>query len=273
MEEAKKKALVLIDYENLYMGGINQGLQLTDNGLQYLVTYLKNSYDLDDGLINVVCRFRDFNPLFQNFVESLSLNAINALDEGKDVADGYLITEGTQQLIENNSLINELVLIGGDNVYSGFIRKAVNNFKKTVKIIAWENSIAASLSKINQTKVSIQLVDSIFKIGSGEEIREYWFVSDGCTDLEFAVISFIANSPYKDGYHLNSLANKMVESPDSRVQSLNNYEQTRKWLLSLVGDQNPFSQSRDKNKGVMLKLNETNSKVQYVMSKLKIESK
>ena len=271
--EEKLKALVLIDYENLYMVGMNKGLELTDEGLEYLISYLKSTYLIEDGMIYVVCKYRDFKPTLRNFVESLSLVAVDAIDQGSDVADGYLIVEGVQQLIENQEKINEVVIIGGDNVYAGFIRKAVSSFRKSVRVMSWKDSLAESLTKINKSRVHIQFIEDVFQVGTGNEIKEGWFISNQCSDLEFAVISFVARSKYSNGYHLNTLANKMVESSDTRVQCLNDYHETREWLLSRTGEKEIFIMERSYNKdrtkkGIVLKLNTSNAKVQYVLNKI-----
>ncbi|MCU7757199.1 hypothetical protein PNF35_31010 [Bacillus cereus] len=269
----KPRALVLIDYENLFMGAGDEGFELTHDGFEYFISYLNDIYDIQDEMSRVVCRYRDYDSYFQNFVESLSLVAVNAIDKGKDVADGYLIVDGILKLNEMHENIDEVVIVGGDNVYTGLVRTIINKFKKNVKIIAWEATIASSLDEINRNKVTIQNVEAIFEIGSGKEIQGNWLISNRCSELEFAAISFIANSKFLNGYHLNSLANHLVDSKDPRVGALVNYHETRAWLLSQSGEQKIFIQSRDFNKertkkGIVLKLNRTHSKVQYVLAKI-----
>lgn len=277
---SKPRALVLIDYENLFMGGNDQGLELTHDGFEYFISYLNSLYEIKDEMNRVVCRYRDYDSYFQNFVESLSLVAVNAIDKGQDVADGYLIVDGIQKLNEVHESIDEVVIVGGDNVYAGLIRSIINKFKKSVKIIAWEATIASALNEINRNKVTVQNVEAIFEIGSGKEIQGNWLISNQCSELEYAAISFIAKSRFPNGYHLNSLSNKLVESTDPRVSALVDYHETRAWLLSQTGDQKIFIQSRDydktgEKKGVILQLNHTHSKVQYVLAKLpkKVHSK
>lgn len=270
----KLRALVLIDYENLFMGAGDNNLELTNDGFEHFISYLNDIYDIGDEMNRVICRYRDYDSMFQNFVESLSLVPINAMDRGEDVADGYLIVDGIQKLNESHQDIDEVVLVGGDNVYAGLVRSAVNKFKKTVKIISWERCIAASLPDINKQKVKVQNVEYIFEVGTGKEISQNWLVSNECSELEFAVISYIAGSRFSDGYHLNSLANKMVESTDPRVSTLSSYHETRSWLLSQAGEQRIFIQTRAYNKqgttkGIVLKLNQSHSKVQYVLGKVK----
>lgn len=261
------KALVLIDYENLVGGARDLGLELTNDGFQHLVNHLFSLYEIEDGMLNVVCRFNDFSPGLQRYFESLSCETVDAIDLGKDVADGYVIIEAITQLINNQASIDEVVLVGGDNVYAGLVRTIVKKYRKVVKIISWEQSLAESLKTINATKVHIEYPEDIFKIKTSEHLGHGWFNNDDCTDLEFAVISFILNSKFKNNYQVVKLANKLVESTDPRVASLTNFEETRIWILQQTGVTDLFVKERKSDGKWYVKPNLLCSKVQYVLSR------
>lgn len=264
------KALVLIDYENLAGGGRDIGLELTNNGFKYFIDYLTSTYEIEDDMLNVICRFNDFSPGLERFFQSLSVETIDAIDLGKDVADGYLIIEAVTKLIQNKDSIDEVVLFGGDNVYAGLVRTIVNKYRKPVKLISWKNALADSLTKINERKVQIAYSEDIFKIDSNGYLGKGWFNNDDCTDLEFAVISFIAKSKFKDNYQLIKLTNKLIESPDSRVSNLNDFEETKEWITSRIGSTDLFIRERKEDGRWYVKPNPNCAKVQYVYSLLAI---
>lgn len=266
------KALVLIDYENLVGGARDLNLELTKNGFKHFVDYLFDSYDIDDGMLNVVCRFNDFSPGLQRYFESLSCDTVDAIDLGKDVADGYIIIEAIKKLTENKDSIDEVVLVSGDNIYAGLVRTIVKKYRKTVKVISWEPSLAEALTKINQNKVNFEYPEDIFKIRTQEHIEQDWFNNDDCTALEFAVISFILNSKFKDSFQVVKLANKLVDSNDSRVASLKDFEETRQWIMSQTGPSDLFIKERKRDSRWYVKPNPASHKVQYVLSKMTVQT-
>jgi hypothetical protein len=272
-EDFMTKALVLIDYENLVGGARDLGLELTKDGFQHFVNYLSDSYEIEDGRLNVVCRFNDFSPDLQHYLESLSCETIDAIDLGKDVADGYVIIEAITQLIENKDSIDEVVLVGGDNVYAGLVRTSVKKYRKSVKVISWGPALAKALTTVNTTKVHIEYPEDIFKIRTNEHLGNGWFNNDDCTDLEFAVISFILKSQFKDNFQIVRLANKLVDSTDTRVASLNDFEETKEWIMTQTGISDLFVKERLDDGRWYVKPNPLSTKVQYVLSRLTVPAR
>jgi hypothetical protein len=266
-EDFMTKALVLIDYENLVGGARDLGLELTKAGFQHFVNYLSDSYEIEDGMLNVVCRFNDFSPGLQLYFESLSCETIDAIDLGKDVADGYVIIEAVTQLIGNKDSIDEVVLVGGDNVYAGLVRISVKKYRKSVKVISWEQALAKALTTVNTTKVHIEYPEDIFKIRTNEHLGNGWFNNDDCTELEFAVISFILNSRFNENFQVVKLANKLVDSPDNRVASLSDFNATKEWIMMQTGVSDLFVKERKDDGKWYVKPNPLSTKVHYVLSR------
>jgi hypothetical protein len=262
-----KKALVLIDYENLAGGARDLNLELTKDGYQHFVDYLNDSYAIDDGMLNVVCRFDDFPSGLQRYFESLSCETIDAIDLGKDVADGYVIIEAVTQLIANKDSIEEVVLVGGDNVYSGLVRTIVKTYRKSVKVISWEQCLADSLTTINENKVHIEYPEDIFKIATNEHFDNGWLRNGDCTELEVAVITFVENSKFKNNYEVHKLADRLVASTDERVAIFTDFHETKNWIFSQAGAEAIFHKDKQGKKW-HVKLNRTNHKVQTVLNQL-----
>lgn len=261
-----KKAIVVIDYENLAGGARDLGLELTRVGFQHFVKYLNDSYEIDDGMLNVVCRFNDFPSDLQRYFESLSCETIDAIDLGKDVADGYVIIEAVRQLIENKDSIEELVLVGGDNVYSGLVRTTVRKYRKSVKVISWKRSLAEALTTINAKKVQIEYPDDIFKVDTNGYISNGWLTNDDCTNLEVAVITYVERSKFRDNYEVHKLADGLVASTDERVATFTNFQDTKDWIMSQTGAVAMFIKEKQGGKWYV-KLNRKNHKVQFVLKR------
>lgn len=260
-------ALVVIDYENLAGGARDIDLKLTYDGFKHFLQHLHDSYTIDDGMVNVVCRFNDFSPGLQLFLESLSCETVDAIDSGKDVADGYVIIETVTNLIENKDSIDEVVIVGGDNVYAGLVRTIVRKYRKSVKVISWEEPLADSLKSVNPSKVQFEYPEDIFKIKTNQHISNGWLINDSCTALEFAVIAFIEQSKFKDNYEVHKLADRLKASDDSRVSTFTEFQPTKDWILTQTGATDMFVKSRIGTKWYV-KLNYTNPKVEYVVSRL-----
>ncbi|HDR7361515.1 TPA: hypothetical protein QCX16_005007 [Bacillus toyonensis] len=260
-------ALVVIDYENLAGGARDIDLKLTQDGFKHFLDHLSNSYTIADGMLNVVCRFNDFSPGLQLDFEALSCETVDAIDLGKDVADGYVIIETITKLMENKDSIDEVVIVGGDNVYAGLVRTIVRKHRKLVKVISWKNSLADSLKAVNPSKVQLEHPEDIFKIDTNEHIGNGWLINDGCTELEFAVVNFVEKSKFKSNYEVHKLADLLVGSTDSRVANFNSFFPTKDWIFSQTGATGMFIKSRMGTKWYV-KLNYTNPKVDYIVSRL-----
>ncbi|MDA2180454.1 hypothetical protein PDN34_28390 [Bacillus cereus] len=206
MSDEKKKAIILIDYENLFGGAAQKyQLKLTDEGLEHLISYFQEKYILPDEHVLVVCRYEDY-PGLLNTVSGLSYIPINALEKAKDIADTYLIAYGVKDMVMKKEEIDEVILVGGDGIYSSLVRVAASIFSK-VNIVSWENSLSSLLLEAQKKKTNLILLEEIFNIKDGTEaaLTAGWFETYGLSPVEKEIISFLL--PITQGFQLVPLAN------------------------------------------------------------------
>ena len=229
----KSKAILMIDYENLYCGANEHGLSLTDKGLHWLVSYFRERYEIDDDQVLIACRYTDYVGL-AGIVESQEYVKIDALEKMENIADAYLIARGTKELYSQEG-IKEVILIAGDGIYSSFIRTVSKDVKR-IQVVSWKNSMSDKLSQSSK-KVETKLLEEVFQVSSTDKsplIADGRFEPFALSPIEEAIIGIALTGSLEQGWMMNALGDLIKTSTNTTLK--NHFKGDFKQIVSYLRD-------------------------------------
>jgi hypothetical protein len=223
------KLLVVIDFENLFMGGMQHyNLALTQVGIKKLFEVISVHGEILPKNIVVAACWQDYRTYETYFGDSMN-DVVRFAEKGKNVADGYLIVHGVLKYEQNKNDYETVILVAGDGVYSGLIRHALTDGKKVV-VYSWEKS-KNKIYKINDN-MDIKILEDVFEISKGEEATRGYFISGDATEAEKGLMSFINNAREKSAFHTyfaNTVIRRSAVS-DQRYKGLDTFEKACEFI-------------------------------------------
>lgn len=226
-----KNILMLIDFENIYIPSIKQyELQITESGLDKLIELASIDKKLDNSNI-LVFAFWDHYKLYKQYFTNSFYSVIDVSEDGESCADGYLIVNGMAKLSQQKDDIDEVILFGGDSVYSGLVRYLLSIGKK-VKIYSWKNSYYSKL-RINRN-VEVFYIDDVLNVKERDDcVKDGYFTSSVLSDGEKAVIKRFLTTKF-DYLYLTTTANDILKSTDIGFNDINLYQDAIDFLYRCV---------------------------------------
>jgi len=194
-----KKTLVLWDLENLYMMPIvKYDMKPTNKGIKHFLNVLQTKGTFEKNDIIVAAIWEKY-PKEKMFLRTHNINTIDVMGEGKNIADGYLITEGLILFNERKDEFEQVILIGGDGVYFSLLSTFLQH-EKDVILYGWEdvkgneniNKTYYQLKKSNEN-FTIEPLEKVFEFEKGVEklIEEGYFEGDVTTEDERNIINYV----------------------------------------------------------------------------------
>lgn len=130
------------------------------------------------------------------------------MEKGDDVTDGYLIAFGTHHILQakyqEDQSADTIIIVGGDGIYSGFIRSIIDITEKNVIAVSWKDSLADTLAKVHNS-VKIELLEDIFNVADTACVTNGLFEAYALTEVEQEIITFLLKAKNPQGYMRNAL--------------------------------------------------------------------
>jgi hypothetical protein len=223
----QKNILLLIDFENLFMTAAKQyELLMTEQGVEAVIEMVRGEMQLEDENIFVFAywdHYKRFKEHFSNTFRSVG----EVYESGESCADGYLIVRAIEELATSKDSFDEVVIIGGDSIYSALVRFALR-IRKKVRIVAWKISFYEKL-KINQS-VAVSYLEDMFSLTQKDEcIKQGYFTSSVISDAERAIIRRLLTTKF-DYLYLTTTANEIISSQELAYKDITEYPDAMNFL-------------------------------------------
>lgn len=224
------KTLVLIDFENLYMGPLETySLALTSEGIKKLIEVFKSSNEIANGDILLAACWQNYRSFETQFANS-GYKTISIFESGKNTADGYLIVKSLLKFELEKGRFEKIILVAGDGVYAGLVRHFVVDNEKKLTVYTWTNS-KSNVYRVNDNMDVIEL-ENVFEFTDGKPNNAAYFMSAEPNKIEEELIVFMLNTrqpfTFRD-YYANRILQKF-ESGDPIYTDLNTFEKAKGFL-------------------------------------------